>query len=76
MIEKKIKKIIAKTFNCNTAKIDKDFSIGSIDTWDSVNHYKLISNLEKEFKIKFDEGEPETLTSLKIIISTIQSYHE
>ena len=34
MIEKKIKNVIAKTFNCNVTKIDKNFSFGSINTWD------------------------------------------
>ena len=76
MIEKKIKNVIAKTFNCNVTKIDKNFSFGSINTWDSVSHYILVANLEKEFKIQFDDGEPETLTSLKIILSTIKSHYE
>ena len=76
MIEKKIKHVIAKTFNCKIADINKDFSIGSVKSWDSLNHYKLVANLEKEFKIQFDDGEPETLTSLKIITSTIKSHYE
>jgi acyl carrier protein len=76
MIEKKIKDVIAKTFNCKIADINKDFSIGSIKSWDSLSHYKLVANLEREFKIQFDDGEPETLTSLRIITSTIKCHYE
>ncbi len=74
MIEKKIKDVMIKTFNCHFSEINKDIAIGKIKAWDSRNHYKLVSNLEKKFKIKFDEGEPETLTSFKLILSTIKSY--
>lgn len=74
MIEKKIKDVMIKTFNCHFSEINKNLSIGKIKAWDSLNHYKLVSNLERKFKIKFDDGEAETLTSFKIILSTIKSY--
>ena len=64
-MENKLKKIIAKTFNCKISEIKETTTINKIKQWDSLNHYKLVANIEKEFKLKFKEGEPETLTSLK-----------
>ena len=46
MIEKKIKDVMVKTFNCHFSEVDKNLSIGKIKAWDSLNHYKLVSNLE------------------------------
>jgi len=74
-MEIKLKKIIAKTFNCKISEIKETTTINKIKQWDSLNHYKLVANIEKEFKLKFKEGEPETLTSFKILLATIKSYH-
>ena len=52
MIEKKIKDVMVKTFNCHFSEIDNNLSIGKIKAWDSLNHYKLVSNLERKFKNK------------------------
>ena len=72
--EEKLKKVMAKTFNCKIGDINKKTSIHQLQRWDSISHYQLVNNLEKEFKIKFDSGEPETMVSYKIIFATIRSY--
>jgi acyl carrier protein len=73
-IEEKLKKIMSKTFNCNLSELTNKTTIHQLKQWDSISHYLLISNLEKEFKIKFLSGEPETMVSLKIISATIASH--
>jgi len=72
--EKKLKKVMSKTFNCNLSELTNDTSIHQLKQWDSISHYLLMSNLEKEFKIKFLSGELETMVSLKIILATILSH--
>ncbi len=74
-MENKIKKIIAKTFKCKISELNEDLAIYKIKNWDSLTHFELVENLEDEFNIKFNSCEAETLTSLKIIISTIKSYN-
>ena len=75
-IERKLKKILAKTFSCKIDKINTKLSFGDIDSWDSMNHFKMASEIEKEFKIKFSQDEIETLISYKIILLTIKSLYE
>ena len=41
-----------------------------------MNHFKMASEIEKEFKIKFSQDEIETLISYKIILLTIKSLYE
>jgi acyl carrier protein len=67
---------MAETFNCKLNEINKKTTINKLQKWDSINHFTLISNIEKFFKIKFEPGEPETMTSFKIIIATISSHIE
>ena len=75
-LEKKLKKILAKTFGCKIDRINSKLSFGDLDSWDSMNHYKMASEIEKVFKINFSQDEIETLVSYKIILSTVKSWYE
>ena len=74
-LEKKLKKILAKTFDCKIDRINSKLSFGDLDSWDSMNHYKMVSEIEKVFKINFSQDEIETLVSYKIILSTVKSWY-
>ena len=76
MVEKKLKEIMAATFSCKVSEINSKSSINRIKRWDSLRHFKLILNIEKKLKIKFNDGEAETLTSYKILLATIKSHNE
>lgn len=41
-----------------------DLKIGDVEKWDSVAHLDLISELEREFGVRFDLEDMTTLTSL------------
>jgi acyl carrier protein len=49
----KYDEIFTKTFGINKSKL-KGLKYQSINDWDSVGHMKLISVLEKKFKIQMD----------------------
>ncbi len=73
-IEKKLIKVMSETFGCKLSQINNKATINELKEWDSLNHSILIGNIEEKFKIKFEPGEPETMTSFKIIIATISSH--
>lgn len=73
-IEKKLIKVMSETFGCKLSQINSKAKINELKEWDSLNHSILIGNIEESFKIKFEAGEPETMTSFKIIIATISSH--
>lgn len=70
-MEEKIKKILSETFKVPILEIDNNFSTHSVKNWDSLNHMKLILSIEKEFLIKLNENEIETMINFNIIKKTI-----
>jgi acyl carrier protein len=50
---KKIEEIIAQVFNINSSQVTNETSPENTEEWDSFNGLLLITELEKEFGIKF-----------------------
>ncbi len=51
---KKYNKIFTSVFNVNETDLNGDFSITSVDNWDSITQLTLVSELEDEFDIMLD----------------------
>lgn len=69
-IEEKFLNIIAKIL-----KVKKNFfkkKLTEISEWDSLRNLQLLINLEKEFKIKFNEKELLNFNSLENILNTLK----
>ena len=54
MMEKKIIKLIEKTLNLNSNKININSKIGDFKEWDSLGHLNIYFELQKSFKIDID----------------------
>lgn len=52
-ISEKIKEIMAGILDISKEEIEDDSAIGDFATWDSLNHLKIISTIEKEYGIRF-----------------------
>lgn len=52
-ISSQIKKIFSKVLKIPPLKIDNKLSYVKSDKWDSLNHMKIISQIEKIYKIQF-----------------------
>ena len=48
-----IKKIFSKTLKIPITNISNGLSYAKSDKWDSLNHMKLVAQIEKKFKIQF-----------------------
>ena len=70
-LDVKVKKIMSQTFNCKLSELNNKTSIHQLKQWDSISHYLLISNLEKEFKIKFNQKELVNFNSLESILKIL-----
>jgi len=70
-IKSDIKKIFSKTLKIPVTSINNSLSYIRSDKWDSLNHMKLVAQIEKRFKVQFlmkDVIEMETFSkTLKII---------
>ena len=68
--EKIIINIAKKVFELK--KINVDSSVNTIKSWDSVNHLKLISEIEKNFKIEIAFDQSLAIFKLKDILKIIK----
>ena len=66
----KLKKIFIKIFG-NKSKITADSNMNNVKKWDSLNHIKLMFELEKIKKKKFSSSQIIKLTSVKEIIKIL-----
>ena len=68
--EKIIINIAKKVFELK--KINVDSSVNTIKSWDSVNHLKLISEIEKKFKIEIAFDQSLAIFKLKDILKIVK----
>ena len=78
--EKKLKKLI--NFVNKTIKTDfkfdrrkvyklKSYSLNNHPKWDSLAHVKLLSNIEKKFKISINEKNIRNFNNVQLIFNTV-----
>ncbi len=72
-IDSKIKIIISKSLKISQKSIKLNLRASNCKNWDSLNFLTLISNLEKNFKIKFNYKEMIMLDSYKNIIKVLNN---
>jgi len=51
--EEKVREILSRELEVDISGINEGSSQESLSVWDSLNHLKIISELEKEFDLKF-----------------------
>jgi acyl carrier protein len=60
----KFRECVIKALRIRSDEYRPDLKIGDVDEWDSVAHLDLMSEIEREFGVRFDLEEMTTLTSL------------
>ena len=66
-IESRLYELIAKHFNKEIKEISPATSKDNIEDWDSLEHIKLILEIEEEFKVKFSLEVIPQITNVKAI---------
>lgn len=69
----KFRHCVIRALNLHAEEYRPDLRIGDVDQWDSVAHLDLISEVEREFGVRFDLDEITTLTSLPELVSRLES---
>ena len=60
-----LKQIVSRVLNMDISRINEKVSRSSTEEWDSFNHLMLISEIEKELKVKFTMLEVEQIKTFK-----------
>ena len=71
-IEQRIFNIIAKCIEVSTDDLSEETAIGDFPKWDSLGHMVIISELEKEFSIKFDMESIIEIEDISDIIEVVE----
>ncbi len=66
-MKSKIKKIMASVFEVSVDDINDESSTETIENWDSLRHMNLITVLEEEFDIRFNEEQITEMLNLSLI---------
>lgn len=75
-MEERIKETLSAVFNLPIEKINREVTPHTIEGWDSLTHMKMVTALEEEFDIRFEDDEIPSLVSYNIIFATISAYTE
>ena len=67
--EAKIKDIIARVFGVDVSAIDAGSSPETIKKWDSLGHMNLVSALEEELCIQFEDEEIDDMMNVGLILA-------
>ena len=71
-METRIRKILSSVLDVSEEKLDKNSSAMTIESWDSLNHMKLVVALEEELNVKFTDQEILEMQSLALIEYTVK----
>tara|TARA_B100001989_G_C24493429_1_gene440835 strand:+ start:973 stop:1215 length:243 start_codon:yes stop_codon:yes gene_type:complete len=69
----KLKEIISKILKINLGKIPNNLNRDNCKNWDSMNHVRLILEIEKEFGFKIDNNDAIDLVSLETLVKFLDS---
>jgi acyl carrier protein len=72
-ILKKINEIFIEVFEDNSIVLSKTTTTSDIEAWDSLNHIKIITAVEKYFKIRFNLNELLNFRNVGDLCRSIQS---
>lgn len=70
-MENKIKQIMADVFSMDISEINEDASPDNIDKWDSLGHMCLITAIEEELDITFNNDQIIEMMNFKLILLVV-----
>ncbi len=68
-MEEKIIDIITRILEVDREDIEMDTAIGDLPEWDSLNHLRIITELEEEFGIKYSQSDLAELEDVSDLVA-------
>jgi acyl carrier protein len=72
VVNDKLKEIVAELFELEPAVVNDALTPEDVELWDSMNHLRLVSAVEEEFRIKLSMKEIESIHSLATLQALIE----
>lgn len=70
----KYNQVFMEVFNVEASALGDDFAFKTVDSWDSIAHMVLISNIEDAFDIMLDTDDILNFTSYRDGLKTLAKY--
>jgi acyl carrier protein len=70
----RVKQVLSRIFEIPMEEIDDGTSPGTVGLWDSLNHLRLISELEKVFEMRLAQKEIRAMVSYAVIRETVSRH--
>lgn len=70
--EERFRECVARALKLRSGDYRPDLRIGDVEQWDSVAHLDLMSEIEREFGVRFELDEMVTLTSLPQLLQRLE----
>ena len=74
MMDNQLKTILGTVFDLSADEIDAGTSPENVVLWDSLNHLRLITEIEKEFRIRLSMMEVRAMVSYAVIRATVDHH--
>ncbi|MDC3237191.1 acyl carrier protein [bacterium] len=71
-IKDSVYQIVANVLEISPHELHDDSAVGYEDNWDSIHHLKIISGIEEQLDISFDEDNLFELTTLGSIVTEVE----
>jgi acyl carrier protein len=68
-MEEKLKNVMANVFSIEVSEIEALSSPDTIVQWDSIGHLNLITAIEEEFNVFFDEEEIIQMLNFQLVLA-------
>lgn len=68
-----VQRILADILSVPKEEITTESSPETIETWDSIQHLNWVLAVEQEFAVRFKPEEIEKLTSVKVMVETLET---
>ena len=65
--EEKLKHVVADVLNADPASIGPEFSMDTVEQWDSLRHMTLVLAIEDAFGVEIPDDEAANITSWPLI---------
>jgi acyl carrier protein len=73
-LNEKLVEIVAELFELDPAAVDDALTPEDVELWDSLNHLRLVSAVEEEFRIKLSMQEIESIRSLAVLRALVEQH--
>jgi acyl carrier protein len=73
-VNQKLVEIVAELFELEPAAVDDALTPEDVELWDSMNHLRLVSAVEEEFRIKLSMQEIESIRSLAVLRALVEQH--